>query len=158
MKVNAQKLQEMIKEAISDYVSEAQPGMTASQRVKFASSAANPSLKTKDRNVTVTQSQLKEMVAKVVKSRLMEFDAGNNPIMDKREIIALMDTNSRNFEHDIIKTFNLQNPDTLAPELQRRYLEIVEGMKAELVGAAMKAVQELINFPSNDAGNAGLKK
>ena len=112
----------------------------------------------RDRNITVTQSQLREMVAKVVKSRLQEFADGNNPIMAKREIIALMDSTSRNFETEIVKTFNLQSPDMLTPDLQRRYLEVVEEMKAELVAAAMKAVQQLIHFPSNDQGNAGLKK
>lgn len=108
--------------------------------------------------ITVTKSQLKEMVAGIVKNRLMEFADNNNPIMAKREIIALMDSTSRNFESEIIKTFKLQNPDTLSPELQRRYLEIVEGMKAELVAAAMKAVQDLISFPKIDEGNGALKK
>lgn len=104
--------------------------------------------------VTLTKSQLREMVNKVVQERILEFAMGENPIMAKREIIALMDSTSRNFENEIVKTFGLQHPDTLATDLQRRYLEIVEQMKAELVGAAMKAVRELIHFPKQEKGNA----
>lgn len=103
--------------------------------------------------IKVTKSQLKEMVAKVVNERLLEFATNENPIMAKREIIALMDSTSRNFENEIIKTFGLQHPDSLQTDLQRRYLEIVEQMKAELVGAAMKAVRELIHFPKQEKGN-----
>ena len=102
--------------------------------------------------ITLTKSQLKEMVNKVVQERILEFATGENPIMAKREIIALMDSTSRNFENEIVKTFGLQHPDTLATDLQRRYLEIVEQMKAELVGAAMKAVRELIHFPKQEKG------
>jgi len=68
-----------------------------------------------------------------------------------------MDTTSRNFENEILKTFDLQHPDTLGPELQRKYLEVVEGMKAKLVGAAMEAVGQLIRFPRNDEGNGPRK-
>jgi len=136
MKVNAKELQEMIKEALSGYIT----------------SSDEPNKK-----ITITESQLREMVSKVVKSRIQEMSTGGNPIMAKREIIALMDSTSRNFEHEIIKTFNLQNPDTLSPDLQRKYLEIVETMKGELVGAAMQAVQALVAFPKQDEGN-GPKK
>ena len=134
MKVDAQTLKSMIDEAISNVIPEER------------------------KTVAITESSLKEMVNDIVKSKLMEFSDGNNPIMAKREIIALMDSTSRNFESEIIKTFNLQNPDTLTPDLQRKYLEVVEGMKAELVAAAMKAVTQLIMFPKQDEGNAGLKK
>lgn len=136
MKVNAKELQEMIKEALSGYIT---------------------SPAESNKTITITQSQLKEMVTKVVKARIQEMSMAGNPIMAKREIIALMDSTSRNFEHEIIKTFNLQNPDTLSPDLQRRYLEIVETMKGELVGAAMQAVQSLVAFPKNDEGNGSKK-
>lgn len=135
MKVNAKELQEMIKEALSGYITSPEES---------------------NKTITITQSQLKEMVTKVVKARIQE-SMGGNPIMAKREIIALMDSTSRNFEHEIIKTFNLQNPDMLAPELQRKYLEVVETMKQRLVTAAMDAVKELVAFPKNDEGN-GPKK
>lgn len=100
--------------------------------------------------IKMTRQQLKEMVVS-----LLEFDllGKKNPIMAKREIIALMDATSRNFEREIIKTFNLRDPDELTPELQRKYLEVVEGMKGKLVAAAMEAVQQLISFPTNDDGN-----
>ena len=100
-----------------------------------------------DTSVHMSKQQLKEMV-----TALLEFDllGKKNPIMAKREIIAMMDSTSRNFEREIIKTFNLKDPDDLQPELQRKYLEIVEGMKTKLVAAAMEAVQQLIAFPTND--------
>jgi len=108
-------------------------------------------------SIEISKSKLQEMINKLVESRLNEFVDGQNPIMAKREIIALMDSTSRNFENEIIKTFKLQNPDMLSPELQRKYLEVVEGMKAKLVGAAMEAVQQLIHFPRQDEGNGSLK-
>ena len=126
----------MIKEALSGYITSSEES---------------------NKKITITESQLREMVSKAVKSRIQEMSTGGNPIMAKREIIALMDSTSRNFEHEIIKTFNLQNPDMLAPELQRRYLEVVETMKQRLVTAAMDAVGELVAFPKNDEGN-GPKK
>jgi hypothetical protein len=118
----------------------------------------------KETTITVSEAELKEMVNTIVESRLLkEFDMsgmfpGNNPIMAKREIIALMDSTSRNFENEIVKTFRLQNPDSLSPELQRRYLEIVEEMKTKLIQAAMAAVRDLIAFPKQNEGNGNLKK
>lgn len=134
MKIDAKTLKKMINEAVSSLV------------------------ETQTNKITISETTLKEMVGQAVQKKLMEMSDMNNPIMAKREIIALMDSTSRNFESEIIKTFNLQNPDSLSPELQRKYLEVVEGMKAELVAAAMKAVTQLIMFPKQDEGNAGLKK
>jgi hypothetical protein len=134
MKIDAKTLKKMINEAVSSLV------------------------KTQTNKITISETTLKEMVGQAVQKKLLEMSDMNNPIMAKREIIALMDSTSRNFESEIIKTFNLQNPDSLSPELQRKYLEVVEGMKAELVAAAMKAVTQLIMFPKQDEGNAGLKK
>lgn len=134
MKIDAKTLKKMINEAVSSLV------------------------ETQTNKITISETTLKEMVGQAVQKKLLEMSDMNNPIMAKREIIALMDSTSRNFESEIIKTFNLQNPDSLSPELQRKYLEVVEGMKAELVAAAMKAVTQLIMFPKQDEGNAGLKK
>jgi hypothetical protein len=134
MKIDAKTLKKMINEAVSSLV------------------------ETQTNKITISETTLKEMVGQAVQKKLLEMSDVNNPIMAKREIIALMDSTSRNFESEIIKTFNLQNPDSLSPELQRKYLEIVEGMKAELVAAAMKAVTQLIMFPKQDEGNSGLKK
>lgn len=122
-----------------------------------AGNVANPLGQREGKQITMKKSHLQEMIAKLVESRLNEFIDGQNPIMAKREIIALMDSTSRNFENEIIKTFKLQNPDMLSPELQRKYLEVVEGMKSKLVSAAMEAVQQLIHFPKQDEGNGSLK-
>lgn len=119
------------------------------------------SLYAREGKVRMTEADLKEMVSRVVAAKLAENGVGGigmgNPIMAKREIIALMDQTSRSFEQEIIKTFKLQNPDVLSPELQRSYLEIVEGMKAKMVQAAMEAVQSLVKFPKIDEGNGGMK-
>lgn len=128
IRIEEKKLKKMVEEAIKKHISTLEE---------------NPS------TVKMTKQQLKEMVG-----ALLEFDllGKKNPIMAKREIIAMMDSTSRNFEREIIKTFNLKDPDELTPELQRKYLEIVEGMKGKLVSAAMEAVQQLISFPTNDNG------
>lgn len=114
-----------------------------------------------NKEIQITESELKEMITKVATKKLQEAGVGGigmgNPIMAKREIIALMDQTARSFEQEIIKTFNLQNPDVLSPELQRSYLEVVEGMKAKMVQAAMEAVQMLIKFPKVDEGNGNIK-
>lgn len=120
------------------------------------------SLYAREGKVRMTESDLKEMVNRVVAAKLAEngLTGGigmGNPIMAKREIIALMDQTSRSFEQEIIKTFKLQSPDVLSPELQRSYLEVVEGMKGKMVHAAMEAVQALIKFPKQDEGNGGMK-
>jgi len=102
--------------------------------------------------VEMSKKELKEMVTAVLENSFTPSGIGprKNPIMAKREIIAMMDTTSRSFEREILKTFNLRDPDELSPDLQKKYLEIVEEMKTKLVGAAMAAVQQLIGFPSND--------
>lgn len=111
--------------------------------------------------IQISEKDLKEMITKIASAKLQENGVGGigmgNPIMAKREIIALMDQTSRSFEQEIIKTFKLQSPDNLSPELQRSYLEVVEGMKAKMVAAAMEAVQSLIRFPKIDEGNGNLK-
>lgn len=126
IRIEEAQLKKMVQEAIEKHISNLNE---------------NPS------TVKMTKQQLKEMVG-----ALLEFDllGKRNPIMAKREIIAMMDSTSRNFEREIIKTFNLRDPDELTPELQRKYLEVVEGMKGKLVSAAMEAVQQLISFPTND--------
>lgn len=114
------------------------------------------------KEIKISEKDLKEMIFKIAAAKLQESGGVGgigmgNPIMAKREIIALMDQTSRSFEQEIIKTFKLQSPDNLSPELQRSYLEVVEGMKAKMVAAAMEAVQQLIKFPKIDEGNGSLK-
>lgn len=157
--------------AVSAPLGKAAPG-AAKNIAATAHAAAGPtggaplvkppsSLYAREGKVRMTESELKEMVQRVVAAKLAENGVGGigmgNPIMAKREIIALMDQTSRSFEQEIIKTFKLQNPDVLSPELQRSYLEIVEGMKAKMVQAAMEAVQSLVKFPKVDEGNGGMK-
>lgn len=102
--------------------------------------------------IQLTNSQLKEMISKVVAEKLSENALGShNPIMAKREIIALMDSTARSFEQEIIKAFKLRNPEQLPSDLQKEYLRIVESMKMRMVEAAMDAVHELINFPKEDS-------
>jgi hypothetical protein len=101
--------------------------------------------------VEMTKKELYEMVTAVLENSLPGAQAVvGNPIMAKREIISMMDTTSRGFEREILKIFDLKDPDTLTPELQKRYLLIVEQMKSELVAAAMEAVKQLIGFPKNN--------
>lgn len=102
--------------------------------------------------IEMTKTELKEMVNSILENGggMTTLGIKKNPIMAKREIIAMMDSTSRSFEREILKTFNLRDPDELSPELQKRYLEIVEAMKSKLVAAAMEAVQQLISFPSNE--------
>lgn len=100
--------------------------------------------------ISFSKRQLQEMVNAIVDKKLFEFSSSNNPIMAKREIISIMDSTARNFENEIIKTFNLKHPDNLSSNLQRKYLEIVEEMKAKMIEAAMSAVRKLINFPKEE--------
>lgn len=107
--------------------------------------------------LTLSKADLKEMVNRAVAKKIHETMGVGNPIMAKREIIALMDDTSRSFENEIVRTFKLQNPDMLSSELQRYYLEVVEEMKSKLVAAAMDAVEKLIKLPKQDEGNGNLK-
>ena len=102
--------------------------------------------------VEMSKAELKEMVVAVLENSFAPAGLGakKNPIMAKREIISMMDTTSRNFEREILKVFNLRDPDELSADLQRKYIEIVEAMKTKLVAAAMEAVAQLISFPSNE--------
>lgn len=151
----------MGKGKMSDLAGVTQAAQAASGPTGGAPVVKPPSFLTqREGKVRMTEKQLKEKIARIVAAKLAESTGGigmGNPIMAKREIIALMDSTARSFEQEIIKTFKLQSPDQLSADLQRAYLEVVEGMKAKMVQAAMSAVESLIKFPKVDEGNGGIK-
>ena len=95
----------------------------------------------------ISKVELKEMIRESIKSKLHEA----NGFSAKRAIIDIAQGLSRQFETDIIKTLNLQNPDEMNPEVQRQYLVIVEKMKEDFVKAAMEATKDLIKFPKHES-------
>ena len=96
----------------------------------------------------ITPKELNELVKEVIKERLSESTA----FSAKRTIIDAAQGLSRQFENELIKSLNLQSPDEMTPELQRKYLEIAEKMREQFVNAAMEATRELVKFPRNEKG------
>lgn len=94
----------------------------------------------------ISKIELKEMIRESLKRKLQESSGFNA----KRAIIDIAQGLSRQFETDIIKTLNIQNPDEMSPDVQKAYLAIVEKMKEDFVKAAMGATKELLKFPKNN--------
>jgi len=95
----------------------------------------------------IERNELKELIRESVKRKLYEA----NGFSAKRAIIDIAQGLSRQFETDIIKTLNLQNPDEMNPDVQKQYLIVVENMKESFVKAAMDATKELIKFPKHES-------
>lgn len=95
----------------------------------------------------IARNELKELIRESVKRKLHEA----NGFSAKRAIIDIAQGLSRQFETDIIKTLNLQNPDEMSPDVQKQYLIVVENMKESFVKAAMDATKELIKFPKHES-------
>ena len=89
------------------------------------------------------------MIRESLKRKLQE----SSGFSAKRAIIDIAQGLSRQFETDIIKTLNIQNPDEMDPNAQKAYLAIVEKMKESFVKAAMDATKELMAFPKNNSEN-----
>lgn len=73
--------------------------------------------------------------------------------MAGRQVIVSAQQASLDFEKEIIKTLGLVNPDELHPNLRKRFNEIVETMKDDIVSAVKIAVDGLAPFPREDDKN-----
>lgn len=73
--------------------------------------------------------------------------------MAGRQVIVSAQQASLDFEKEIIKTLGLVNPDELHPNLRKRFNEIVETMKDDIVSAVKIAVDGLSPFPREDDKN-----
>lgn len=90
------------------------------------------------------------MIRESVREKLRDKLNESTGFSAKRAIIDIAQGLSRQFETDIIKTLNIQNPDSMSPELQRQYLVVVEKMKEDFVKSAIEATRKLIAFPKNE--------
>jgi len=56
------------------------------------------------------------------------------------------------FESEIKSLLNIVEPDQLPPNLQEKYFNIAEGLKADVVQAVAEAVKLFATLPRNDQG------
>lgn len=92
------------------------------------------------------QGALKEMAENLSSSILTE----SNHFSAMRTIEHSATSTSMEFEKSIVDVLGLEHPDNYQPELQKKYYEIVQIMKAGIVSAVMDAANQLVTFPKTE--------
>jgi hypothetical protein len=96
----------------------------------------------------IQKKQLQEAITKAVEKTLME----SSHFTAMRNIEHAATTTSMEFERNIVDILGLMDPDTLPPELQAKFFQIVTKMKDGLKTSIMDAAKQLVAFPKADKG------
>lgn len=113
----------------------------------------------------ITKEDLNKVVAEVIKNspelqklkeerrKQQQTLKESGDYMAGRQVIISAQQASLDFESEIIKTLDLVPPDDLHPNLRRRFNDIVEEMKDDIVAAVKRAVEQLAPFPRTNDEN-----
>lgn len=113
----------------------------------------------------ITKEDLNKVVAEVIKNspelqklkeerrKQQQTLKESGDYMAGRQVIISAQQASLDFESEIIKTLDLVAPDDLHPNLRRRFNDIVEEMKDDIVAAVKRAVEQLAPFPRTNDEN-----
>jgi len=94
----------------------------------------------------ITDQELRKIVREVVRKKVAKLKEGSD-FTARRQVVHSAEAASMNFEQEIVKLLGLEHPDSLSPELQKRYYLIVDTMKDKIKSAVMEATRELAAFP-----------
>ena len=116
----------------------------------------------------ITEQEIRDMVVEALKKKHSKQTQQAQPSLKKkavkesadymagRQVIVSAQQASLDFEKEIIKTLGLVNPDEIHPNIRKRFNEIVETMKDNIVSAVKVAVDGLSPFPRvDDVANKG---
>lgn len=95
----------------------------------------------------INRKKLSEAVTKAV-IQLAE----SNHFSAMRNIEHMAASTSMEFEKNIVDALGLLNPDSMDPQIQTKYFQIVTKMKDGIRTAVMDAAKELLSFPRQQDG------
>lgn len=97
----------------------------------------------------INKSQLAEAVTSAVKKVILE----SSHFTAMRQIEHAAADTSMQFEQNIVKALGLVNPDSMPPEAQQSYYQIVTKMKDGIKSSVMDAAKALAAFPKENENN-----
>lgn len=101
----------------------------------------------------ITKTSLKEAISKAVKTEIAKLLESNH-FSAMRQIEHMASSTSMEFEKNILDSLGLESPDNMQPELQQKYFQIAQAMKAGIRTAVLDAAKQLISFPRREDGKA----
>lgn len=98
----------------------------------------------------ITEEQLRKMIREALKEhphfKSRQLQEGSDYTAGRQVILSAQQA-AFDFEKEIVKNLGLVNPDDLHPEARKRFNDIVETMKDNIVVAVKDAVDQLTPFP-----------
>lgn len=93
----------------------------------------------------ITKKQLQEMVKAAVKTQLVTqpINEGAGNFMSRRELLNKARDASFKFENEIIKTLDLEDPNTMPIEKRTELLRIMRTMERSVVKAVAHAIVDI---------------
>ncbi|TXH11325.1 MAG: hypothetical protein E6R04_01725 [Spirochaetes bacterium] len=101
----------------------------------------------------ISKTSLEEAISKAVQSEVAKLLESNH-FSAMRQIEHMASSTSMEFEKNILDALGLENPDNMQPELQQKYFQVVQAMKAGIRSSVLDAAKQLISFPRRDDGKA----
>lgn len=101
----------------------------------------------------ITDQELRKMIREVVRKKVAVLKEAED-FTARRQVVHSAEAASMNFEQEIVKLLNLEHPDNLPTELQKKYYFIVDSMKDEIKRAVMEATRKLAAFPKPREGGS----
>lgn len=96
----------------------------------------------------ITKKELQKMIREAVAKQLNE----GSSFTARRIIDSVAGDASMDFEAQIIQHLDLMPPDDLRPDMQVKYLAVVEEMKQGFKDSVRAAVRKLQHFPKKESG------
>ena len=94
----------------------------------------------------IRESELKKLASKIAEVKFQKLTENTN-LTAQRRLVSMAEQMVMEFEADIIKEFNIVNPDNMDPEVQHAYINIVGAMQKKISTAVVEALDKLQAFP-----------
>lgn len=97
----------------------------------------------------ISKTVLETMIKESIKKKLLE----SNNFTALRQLKHQAVSTSMAFESNIQSELNLMDPDQLSPDLQKKYYEIVDQLKDNIVNSVLNTSKLLASFPKNETAS-----
>lgn len=105
----------------------------------------------------ITEEELQGMIKEAVKKKIAALNESSD-FTAKRQIVHSAASAAMEFEAEIKSGLGLIDPDQLPPNLQDKYFNIAEEMKAAVVKVVADAVRRFASLPRVDNGQGEGRK
>lgn len=103
--------------------------------------------------VKISKKKLSEAIEKAVKQKVLSEGSHFTAL---RNIEYMVGSIAMELDKNLVDALGLLHPDHMQPELQAKFLAVVDGLKEKIKEATMEAARALINFPHQEE-NKGAK-